>query len=639
MASNSGSPPKKLQPKLEIGKVGDRYEQEADRTASEVVRAINQPIQKKLQRKSETQFIQSQGNTAHQTQKQFIKPFKIKSQDEIVQQKQDIASQPRNSFIKPLRSRSQDQSVQRQEAIAGGTASADLESSIQSARGSGKSLDANLQQSMGQAMGADFSSVKVHTDSQSDQLNKSIQAKAFTTGQDVFFRQGAYDPSSQGGQELIAHELTHVVQQNGNTVQTKLESPTIQRVSVKEQVKLFEIESLKAQQQMKKTTLPEKLRTEVDTNRAKTTNENDTKKSPVVEPEESVQEGVNVAERVKLFESLNKGSTKSTLTSAEKLKAKVAANENDTKKSPVVEPEVATNTAEPTSENDTDSVYLEKIKTGGFKWLSTNYQNKEKEAENDKDKKFAQRLDTLRAQGKGYEDLSEAEIAAIRVYTARDYKYINPALEDSLSWFLSSMNPEDKMVKGKMDDGKLKSVGWDEQRVKKIAEGSKTEEGKKSLFEEFKGEAKEHVGMAIKGMKKVKPFVGELYRGEHKNITSYNNDYKEGNVIHKAPFFSASRKQSIQEQYAYTGLRPTQRPIYVTINSKTARDIDQLSVFYESEDKSEGEVTFLPSSDFKVTKVETFPDSAVNESDLKPEKGKTPPPVHVTLDDITEEKD
>jgi hypothetical protein len=87
---------------------------------------------------------------------------------------------------------------------------------------------------MGQAMGADFSGVKVHTDSQSDQLNKSIQAKAFTTGQDVFFRQGAYEPSSQGGQELIAHELTHVVQQNGGAVQRShvAASDIIQRTSV-----------------------------------------------------------------------------------------------------------------------------------------------------------------------------------------------------------------------------------------------------------------------------------------------------------------------------------------------------------------------------------------------------------------------
>jgi hypothetical protein len=97
----------------------------------------------------------------------------------------------------------------------GMAATPDLETSINQARGGGMPLAENLQRSMGKAMGADFSGVKVHTDSQSDQLNKSIQARAFTTGQDVFFRQGSYEPSSRGGQELIAHELTHVVQQTG----------------------------------------------------------------------------------------------------------------------------------------------------------------------------------------------------------------------------------------------------------------------------------------------------------------------------------------------------------------------------------------------------------------------------------------
>ncbi|MEH2453218.1 eCIS core domain-containing protein [Nostoc sp.] len=76
----------------------------------------------------------------------------------------------------------------------------------------------NIREPMEQGFGADFSRVKVHTDTQADQLNRSIQAKAFTTEQDVFFRQGAYEPGSRGGQELIAHELTHVVQQNGGAV-------------------------------------------------------------------------------------------------------------------------------------------------------------------------------------------------------------------------------------------------------------------------------------------------------------------------------------------------------------------------------------------------------------------------------------
>jgi hypothetical protein len=69
--------------------------------------------------------------------------------------------------------------------------------------------------------GVDFSQVKVHNDAVSDQLNQSIQARAFTTGQDVFFRGGEYDPGSRGGQELIAHELTHVVQQNGSNKDVK----------------------------------------------------------------------------------------------------------------------------------------------------------------------------------------------------------------------------------------------------------------------------------------------------------------------------------------------------------------------------------------------------------------------------------
>ncbi|HBL14860.1 MAG TPA: hypothetical protein DD379_26415, partial [Cyanobacteria bacterium UBA11162] len=94
--------------------------------------------------------------------------------------------------------------------------------------GGGQAIADNIREPMEQAMGADFSGVKVHTDGQSHQLNQSIQARAFTTGQDIFFRQGEYDPGSRGGQELLAHELTHVVQQNGNAVQ-RSHTPEIQQ--------------------------------------------------------------------------------------------------------------------------------------------------------------------------------------------------------------------------------------------------------------------------------------------------------------------------------------------------------------------------------------------------------------------------
>lgn len=89
---------------------------------------------------------------------------------------------------------------------------------INRARGGGQTLDTTIQQKMGDAMGSDFSGVRVHTGSESNQLNEQLGAKAFTTGQDVFFRDGEYNPGSSSGQELIAHELTHVVQQSSGRV-------------------------------------------------------------------------------------------------------------------------------------------------------------------------------------------------------------------------------------------------------------------------------------------------------------------------------------------------------------------------------------------------------------------------------------
>ncbi|MBI4790792.1 MAG: DUF4157 domain-containing protein [Chloroflexi bacterium] len=94
----------------------------------------------------------------------------------------------------------------------------ETESRINQERGGGQQLDGAVQAKMSDATGHDFSGVKVHTSSESDTLNRQLGAKAFTTGQDIFFRSGAYEPHSSGGQELLAHELTHVVQQSSGAV-------------------------------------------------------------------------------------------------------------------------------------------------------------------------------------------------------------------------------------------------------------------------------------------------------------------------------------------------------------------------------------------------------------------------------------
>ena len=106
--------------------------------------------------------------------------------------------------------------VQRSSLMDGGPISSEISEEINSKRGSGGSLDSSVQAEMSSQMGRDFSDVSVHTDSQSDHLNKDLGAKAFTTGKDIFFSEGAYQPGSTDGNQLLAHELTHVVHQDGS---------------------------------------------------------------------------------------------------------------------------------------------------------------------------------------------------------------------------------------------------------------------------------------------------------------------------------------------------------------------------------------------------------------------------------------
>ena len=90
-----------------------------------------------------------------------------------------------------------------------------LESRLLGQKGGGFSMPSVTLASMGQAFGRDFSDVRIHADTTSAELSKSIAAKAFTHGNDIFFNQGQYNPSSKEGRHLLAHELVHVSQNSG----------------------------------------------------------------------------------------------------------------------------------------------------------------------------------------------------------------------------------------------------------------------------------------------------------------------------------------------------------------------------------------------------------------------------------------
>jgi hypothetical protein len=123
-------------------------------------------------------------------------------EEELLQAKHDTSIQRHGSEEDTLQ-------ASPEVGLEGGPVSSSISDQINAKRGSGSTLDSSVQSSMESSFGTSFEGVRVHSDSESAQLNRSISAKAFTTGNDIFLGQGA----SQSDSSLMAHELTHVVQQ------------------------------------------------------------------------------------------------------------------------------------------------------------------------------------------------------------------------------------------------------------------------------------------------------------------------------------------------------------------------------------------------------------------------------------------
>jgi hypothetical protein len=95
-----------------------------------------------------------------------------------------------------------------------------IQQQIDSSRGGGMPLHHDTRTFMESGIGADFGGVKIHTDSKAAQMNRELGARAFTVGNDVYFNSGQYSPETGEGKRLLAHELTHTVQQGASKNQT-----------------------------------------------------------------------------------------------------------------------------------------------------------------------------------------------------------------------------------------------------------------------------------------------------------------------------------------------------------------------------------------------------------------------------------
>ncbi|ONI89113.1 hypothetical protein ALI22I_16500 [Saccharothrix sp. ALI-22-I] len=86
-------------------------------------------------------------------------------------------------------------------------------------RSGGSPLDTGVREDMETRFGQDFGDVRVHTDGAAHESAKSVNAQAYTVGSNIVFQRDKYDPSSDSGRHMLAHELTHVVQQRNGPVE------------------------------------------------------------------------------------------------------------------------------------------------------------------------------------------------------------------------------------------------------------------------------------------------------------------------------------------------------------------------------------------------------------------------------------
>ncbi|MCU0374255.1 MAG: DUF4157 domain-containing protein, partial [Chitinophagaceae bacterium] len=227
---------KAIQAKLDVSSPDDPQEKEADAMADKVMRmaepAAPSPLAneaEKLQRKEEEevqatssgQDIARKCNNCQETEDKVQPKYYSgiqRSEDAASEAAIETADSAEGIAIdrKPMPMHRSDIIQLSGRGPPAGLIQASFEQNLSSTKGGGSALPNTTQQFMESRFNADFSGVRVHTGSQAENLSRSINAQAFTHGNDIYFNSGKYSPNSESGGTLLAHELTHTIQQGAS---------------------------------------------------------------------------------------------------------------------------------------------------------------------------------------------------------------------------------------------------------------------------------------------------------------------------------------------------------------------------------------------------------------------------------------
>ena len=267
-ASPATSPNSFIQPKLQVSQPGDPMEKEADATADRVMR-MSEPTtiqpsaapppddelhrkcdecekEDKLQRKEEDDdkvqaklSVNSAGVLVQRVEEKE-EPVQTKMEQDEVQRKCEDCEKEEKIHPKLLQ-RVTDEDKKEHEAIhpkltflsrkdrGPPKTSPRFINDLQSSSYGGRKLDNGTRSFMESRFNADFSQVHVHTDATAVQLSSQISAQAFTHGSNIYFNSGKYNPDTEGGKHLLAHELTHTIQQGKSKSVQPFLSTSVQR--------------------------------------------------------------------------------------------------------------------------------------------------------------------------------------------------------------------------------------------------------------------------------------------------------------------------------------------------------------------------------------------------------------------------
>ncbi len=225
-----------IQTKLTVGQPGDKYEKEADSMADAVVNKSSKPdVQNK-----EISSIQRESLATPQEDEKLGTAEQRMEEDKLVQEKPEIQKMggeeeeelqekpeiqrmggqeeeelQEKPEIQRMGGKEEEEPIQAKSNANSQTANNKLSNKIKNKAGKGRKMSKGTQAEMESSFGTDFSGVNIHTDQDAVAMNKELSAQAFTHGEDVYFNSGKYNPDSSEGKKLLAHELTHTIQQKG----------------------------------------------------------------------------------------------------------------------------------------------------------------------------------------------------------------------------------------------------------------------------------------------------------------------------------------------------------------------------------------------------------------------------------------